>query len=242
MTNTAPPTVDLVMPVYNEGASIYETGREWMDYSAASGIPIRLVLSEDGSRDNTVEELRRLEADFGALIISEPVRKGYSKAVVDGIRATTADLTCVVDSDGQCDPRDLERLLARNPDFETVISGIRTPRADTALRRSASGAFNGYYRMRTGVSMSDPSCPYVLGTRDIMHRIAQRDPLLPQGYWWEFHARRAGYGINAIQIPTAHRIRLDGESRVYSLRNMYKIGWNHARALSLLEREIKSSS
>ena len=69
-------------------------------------IPIRFVICEDGSRDNTVEVIKGLSQSLPIHLISDSERKGYSRAVLDGFRATTAEFVGFIDSDGQCDPRD----------------------------------------------------------------------------------------------------------------------------------------
>lgn len=82
-------TIDVVLPAHNEGASIGSTLRDFY-YKVAleSKIPIRFVVCEDGSTDDTVLVLRQLAKEIPLKLISDPVRKGYSRAVIDGMRAS----------------------------------------------------------------------------------------------------------------------------------------------------------
>src|SRR5688500_10081986 len=101
-TGTPRPTIDVVLPAHNEGASISATLRAFHRTVAVdSGIPIRFVVCEDGSSDDTVAVLKALAAELPLKLISDPVRKGYSRAVIDGLRATDSDWVACIDSDGQ---------------------------------------------------------------------------------------------------------------------------------------------
>jgi glycosyltransferase involved in cell wall biosynthesis len=48
--------------------------------------PNRFIVREDGSRDNTVSVVQALSREIPILLIREPVREGYPRAVNDGLR------------------------------------------------------------------------------------------------------------------------------------------------------------
>ena len=104
--------IDVVLPAHNEGASIGQTLNEFYEVvSRQQGIPIRFVVCEDGSVDNTVEVLKKIAETIPLKLIVDPVRKGYSKAVVDGFHATESEWVAFIDSDGQCDRQDFSNLV-----------------------------------------------------------------------------------------------------------------------------------
>ena len=87
-----PAIIDVVLPVHNEGASIAATLREFHRVvMLEGGQPIRFVVCEDGSSDDTVPVLEKLATELPLKLISDPVRKGYSRAVIDGFRGTTSE-------------------------------------------------------------------------------------------------------------------------------------------------------
>ena len=160
-----PTVIDIVLPVHNEGSSIAQTLREFhQKVSVEDGIPVRFVICEDGSSDDTVPVLQALAGELPIKLISDPVRKGYSRAVIDGLRATDSDWVLCIDSDGQCDPSDLVKLAAARPGHDMII-GYRNPRSDTPMRKAMSGAFGIVYRRFFNVRLRDPSCPYVFINR-----------------------------------------------------------------------------
>lgn len=234
------PTVDVVMPAHNEGASIAATIREF--HAAANdflGIPVRFVVSEDGSTDDTCEEIRRIGKEVPVHLISYPKRKGYSRAVVDGMRQTTADVVCFLDSDGQCDPRDLGALIERLNGYDLVV-GFRHPRRDSRFRRAISRAFGTVYRALFPVRLRDPSCPYLVIRQDALAKVLRGSPgVLKEGFWWEFNARAMAHGLRVAQVPVRHRQRAAGGTQVYRLSKIPRIAYEHVLGLFALRRELR---
>jgi glycosyltransferase involved in cell wall biosynthesis len=234
------PTIDVVMPAHNEGESIAATIREFQAVTRNTlGISVRFVVSEDGSTDDTCDEIRRLRMEMPVHLLSYPERKGYSRAVVDGMRETTADVVCFVDSDGQCDPRDLGALLERLDGCDLVV-GFRHPRRDSVFRRTISRAFGTVYRALFPVRLRDPSCPYLVISREALATVLTGSPgVLKQGFWWEFNARASAHGLRVAQVPVRHRRRAAGETQVYRLRKIPRIAYEHVLGLFALRRELR---
>jgi len=61
MMSKAAGAIDVVVPAHNEGASIGDTLRDFYSIVAVQNhIPIRFVVCEDGSTDDTVPVIERL--------------------------------------------------------------------------------------------------------------------------------------------------------------------------------------
>lgn len=239
---TLPEAIDVVLPAHNEGASIGGTLREFFDIVAAkSGIPIRFVVCEDGSSDDTVPVLRAVAKEIPLKLISDPVRKGYSKAVIDGMRATESQWVAFIDSDGQCDPRDFAALVALR-DGADIVMGWRNPRSDVWLRKLMSRAFAAPYRLLFNVRLKDPSCPYLLIRRHSLLRIlAGNVGILKQGFWWEFVARANALGLRIVETPVRHRLRSSGVTQVYRPTKVPRIAVEHLLGLWKLKQELDES-
>ncbi len=92
------PTVSLVMPAFNEGKVVYQTAAA----AAASTYPralLDIVIVNDGSTDNTREELDRAERDFGIRAIHLDRISGKRRAVVAGFKESKGEIVAIVDSD-----------------------------------------------------------------------------------------------------------------------------------------------
>jgi glycosyltransferase involved in cell wall biosynthesis len=230
--------IDIVLPAHNEGDGIGVVLREFFDVASADGVDVRFVVCEDGSTDNTVEVVKTLADELPITLITSKERKGYSRAVVDGLRETTADVVGFIDSDGQCDPSDLAQLVARLPGNDLVV-GYRVPRNDAWYRRVMSRSFKFVYERLFPVRLPDPSCPYMVIRQEVLSEVLRGSPgRLRQGFWWEFYARANAAGLRLATVPVHHRPRLAGETRVYRPTKIPGIAVEHLRALFTLKREL----
>jgi glycosyltransferase involved in cell wall biosynthesis len=230
--------IEIVLPIHNEAASIASTLREFHRVATEDGFAVSFRACEDGSTDGTQEVLRRLASELPLEVDSVAGRRGYSRAVIDGLRAATAPLVGFIDSDGQCDPADL-RLLAAAMDDHDIVFGYRAPRVDPFVRLVMSHAFGGAFRLVFPVKRRDPSCPYLLVRRDVIEGLLRGNPgILPQGFWWEFSARVHAAGLRVAEVPVHHRQRTAGTTQVYRATKVPRIAWTHLVGLLALRRDL----
>ncbi len=221
--------VQILLPVHNEAESIAGTVHEI--YDAISPLArVQFILCEDGSKDNTKEILTRLATEVPAKLLMSDARKGYSKAVIDGMLECTAPYLLCLDSDGQCDPKDFSKFWPHRDDADVLV-GWRVDRADNWMRKAMSGTFYLFYRALYRVPLHDPSCPFVLARRDVIQSIVGELGLMKQGFWWEFTARCHRRGRSIYEIPVHHRLRTAGVTQVYRLSKLPGIGYHHFIAL-----------
>jgi glycosyltransferase involved in cell wall biosynthesis len=98
------PLVSIVVPAYNEAASIEEV------LSRVSAVPFRteVIVVDDGSTDGTADLVAAVD---GVRLIRRPQNAGKGAAVRDGIAATTGAIVLIQDADLEYDPKDLPKLL-----------------------------------------------------------------------------------------------------------------------------------
>jgi glycosyltransferase involved in cell wall biosynthesis len=235
----AAPDVEVLLPVHNEGESVEATIREIYD-ELSPRVNVGFIICEDGSKDNTKEVLTRLAKELPLRLNLSDERKGYSRAVRDGMHMLQADYLLCLDSDGQCDPKDFWKLWDARNGCDVVL-GWRVTRADPLVRRALSRLFYLLYRMVLHVPVHDPSCPYVLIPGRVASQLADRLGAMQQGFWWEFVARvhRSGYRIT--ELPVNHRLRAAGVTQVYKWTRMPGIFFRHVSALFRIRAETSKN-
>ncbi len=223
------PVLEILLPVHNEAESIEGTIREI--YAVVSPqADLRFIICEDGSTDDTKKVLLRLGASLPLKLILNEERKGYSRAVIDGMKSMRADYLLCLDSDGQCDPNDFGKFWKAR-DRQDVAIGWRVKRADTVLRRALSRVFYLVYQLFYRIPVHDPSCPFVLSHKRVIEGLVAELGEMQQGFWWEFTARVYRQGYSLREIPVNHRSRSAGETQVYRISRMPGIGYRHFVAL-----------
>jgi NDP-sugar pyrophosphorylase family protein len=108
--------VSVVIPAYNEAASIQHVVRDFRPHVD------EVVVMDNCSADGTGELARQA----GAIVHSRPLR-GYGDALRQGMDAATGDIFVLVEADGTFRAKDLGKLLEFLKDADMVV-GTRTTR------------------------------------------------------------------------------------------------------------------
>jgi dolichol-phosphate mannosyltransferase len=158
------PELLVVMPVFNEQASVETVVREWIAMLGSVTPGFRILAIDDGSTDNTARILGDLQNEFGEQLewLRRPNR-GHGQTCVEGYRVALdrrIPFVFQIDSDGQSDPRYFAEFWTRRNDFD-VIYGKRT-RQDGLRRIAASLILRSALLMFARVDCVDANVPYRL--------------------------------------------------------------------------------
>jgi glycosyltransferase involved in cell wall biosynthesis len=166
-----PSSVSIVVPAFNEAASIAEVVGV-----LRRAAPWREVLVvDDGSTDPTAERA----AAVGATVIRHPYNKGNGAAVKSGIRHATGDYVLILDADGQHPPEDALRIAARLGEFDLVIGARSDATHATAARRAGNALLNRVASFLTGRRIPDLTSGFRGARRDCLREFLH---LLPNGF------------------------------------------------------------
>jgi dolichol-phosphate mannosyltransferase len=232
-----PYALQVLLPIHNEAESIEATIEE-IFAQISPVVPMQFLLCEDGSKDNTKEVLRQIAQRVPAKLLLSDERKGYSRAVRDGMLAAEAPYLLCLDSDGQCDPKDFRQFWECRNEADVLI-GWRVDRADNKMRKLMSRSFYMIWRSLFRCPIHDPSCPFMLAPRNVISEIAPRMGAMKEGFWWEFLARVHRSGYKLLEFPVQHRQRAAGITQVYRLKKLPGIGYKHFLALFKILSETR---
>jgi len=101
------PLLSVVMPVYNEHATVEEIVRRVL------AVPVRseLVVVDDASTDGTRELLASLAAECGFKLVLAERNRGKGASVRRGIQETTGEVIVVQDADLEYSPEEYPELI-----------------------------------------------------------------------------------------------------------------------------------
>jgi len=230
--------IAVLMPVHNEAETIEESVTEFHDVISRR-MPLELVLSEDGSTDDTESVIEELSGRIPLKAVLSTSRKGYAGGIKDGLKLVRADYVLITDSDGQHDPRDFWKLWNLRMKYD-VVSGWRKERADALYRKAMSRLFQLRIKSTFNLpNLMDITAPFKLMRTEVALEIAEKCKYMSESFWNEFSVRAHFGGYSIGETPVAHRSRADkSATRVYRLSKMPKIVLAQLRALSKLKLEL----
>ncbi|MEW6444619.1 MAG: glycosyltransferase family 2 protein [Pseudomonadota bacterium] len=185
-----------------------------------------IIVVDDGSNDATAE----VAAKGGARVIHHPYGMGNGAAIKSGARAASGDVIIFMDSDGQHDPADIPRLLAKLEEGYDMVVGARQQGSQASLGRGiANRLYNRLASYMTGHRIEDLTS----GFRAVRAaHFREFLDLLPNGFSYPTTITmaffRAGYPVTYIPIHAARRI---GKSHIRLMKDgmrflliIFKIG------------------
>lgn len=213
------PDLSVVFPVYNEEENLPILVAEIRQALDERGLNYEIVAVDDGSRDQSLEVLRRLRKENPMLRIVRLERNSGQTAALDaGWRAATGTFVVSLDADLQNDPGDIpammERLAAEKVD---MVIGVRVNRQDTAMRRLQSRIGNGVRNWITGDHITDTGCSLKLVRREAVDRIQ-----LFSGMHRFLPTLVRMHGYKVIEMPVNHRPRRFGVSKYGALNRAFR--------------------
>ena len=213
--------ISIVLPVHNEFLNLGKLIKEWdIELKKITNIQYEFVKVEDGSSDGTKELIIELEKTFHINNLSSEKKRGYSQAVLDGIKASKGNYILCTDSDNQIKVSSLIENINNLPNGDIFLFGARTPRNDPVHRKIYSKMFKILHDLLFKSGLLDPSCPFVLGQKETFNKLPEEFLLkMREGFWWGFVAVSKKKQINFNEVQIKHFKRSQGDAG-YQLNQM----------------------
>lgn len=165
-------TLYIVMPTYNEEANIRNVVKEWYSILKNGNENSRLVISDGGSKDRTLDILNELKTEYPKLVVipkpgtdhGTKVILLYKYAIEQG-----ADWIFQTDSDGQTLPSEFSEFWKLRKKYD-IIMGNRKKRGDGAGRKLVENVLRVYLKLFFGVMVPDANAPFRLMKSEVVNK------------------------------------------------------------------------
>ncbi|MCS6866093.1 MAG: glycosyltransferase family 2 protein [Gemmataceae bacterium] len=220
------PRLSLVIPAFNEVATIQRTLRAIQTYLEPRGYKYELIVAADGT-DGTREAAAALRSEMPVSVLGQPQRRGKGRGVREGMLAATGDICGFLDADYKVTIEEIEKVLPWFQHGYDIVIGSRKV-AGAAInaqrpwyRRLGSTGFALLMRPLVGLwGIADTQCGFKFFRGHVARDLFSRQRI--DGYMFDVEilalAVRSGYKIKEIGVHWQD----DGDTRLQLIRGNWK--------------------
>ena len=238
---SALPRLSLVVPAFNEVATIQHTLRAIRDYLEPRGFRYELIVPADGT-DGTREAAAALVSELPVTVMGEPQRRGKGKGVREGVLAATGDIVGFLDADYKVIIDEIEKILPWfDQGYDAVIGSRAAAGAEVRVsqpwyRRVGSKGFAMVMRPLVGLhGIADTQCGFKFFRAAVARDLFTRQRI--DGYMFDVEilslALRTGYKVKEVGVNWQD----DGDTRLKlvsgnwrNLKDLFRIRFNRKTA------------
>lgn len=233
----------IVLPAYNEEANIEEVIKQWYQICEkliGEGNDAKMVIANDGSKDNTFAIMQRLQTQYHLLEPLDKPNSGHGATVLYLYRFAIdkkADYIFQTDSDGQTLPKEFWQMWENRNNFDFQI-GTRGERQDGAGRVFVTKTLRLVVWMMFHVWVKDANTPFRLLKVEKLRPILD---VIPSDY------NLANVAVSAIAVrwnykigwyPITFRPRQGGINSI-NMRRIIRIGIKALSDFRTINKNLK---
>lgn len=233
----------IVIPAYNEEMNIEAVIRDWHPVAKRIGNGSKLVIIDDGSKDNTYRIMQRLTEEYDCLMPLTKPNKGHGATVLYGYRYALeqgADYIFQTDSDGQTLPEEFWAFWEKRKTSAMVI-GHRKGRQDGFSRVLVTKTLKLVCLLCFGVKVTDANTPFRLMQASMLKNNLS---LVPEDYNLSnviisvIYAKKR---LPVLYIPITFRPRQGGVNSI-NFKKITKIGRQAVKDFRTINQCLKTIS
>lgn len=238
MDTTNQDSLYIVMPAYNEEVNIEQVARSWHSVVSGIGGSSRLVIFNDGSKDQTYAKLLSLKEELPYLVpVDKPnsghgatVRYAYQYSLDNG-----ADYIFQTDSDGQTLPEEFSSFWEKRAGHAAII-GHRNHRQDGFSRVFITKVLKLVILIIFRVRITDANTPFRLIPRATMQKYLPKIPMNFNLTNVLLAVLMADAKEDMLFLPITFRPRQGGKNSI-NLRRIFRIGLQAVKDFRAIRKE-----
>jgi len=203
--------VSIVVPLYNESSVIEKLlERIQSNTSLMDGIQWNLILVNDGSTDDTVDQVKchRHLFEGSVKLITFSRNFGHQRALLAGMTSATGDAVICLDADLQDPPEMIPQFLEKFREGYEVVYGVRQNRMESLPKRLAYSLFYRIFQRVAETAIPLDAGDFGLVSQRVISLIRttpERDLFL--------RGLRGWFGFKQIGLPYDRPERFAGETK-----------------------------
>ncbi len=200
----------IVIPAYNEEKRLPPTLDAILSWRPGSNFDARIIVVDDGSKDNTREIVKEYAArNTNITLICEP-HVGYMNAIISGLTKAETDLRVTIESDLPVHPEVLDSIAADILKYDMIIgsrlSGDSDVEGKSGIRRIISSFYSILFQILFRCNFKDPQIGFKIYRANVLSHILPQLRLPDDGLKSsEFMIKVYGFGYSILEIPVQYK-------------------------------------
>ncbi len=230
----------IVIPAYNEEENIKNVIEEWYEIVEKVGNTSKLLVIDDGSKDNTFKIMKECAKDRPNLIAKTKENSGHGATILYGYNyaiENNAKYIFQTDSDGQTTSKEFWNFWEQREEYDMVI-GNRNAREDGLSRKIVTKILKLVIKICFGVTVTDANTPFRLMKADSLKKELK---YIPKDYFLSnvlisvlFEKEK----LKVKYIPITFKPRQGGKNSI-NIKKIFKIGTQSLKDFIKINKELK---
>ncbi len=232
----------IIIPAYNEEATIRDVIDEWYPMVVMAGSESRLVIIDDGSRDKTLKTVESEAAGKPQLVVLSKPNSGHGATILMGYKYALeqgADYVFQTDSDGQTRASEFPDFWRMRRQYDMIV-GYRNKRQDGLSRIVVTKILKLVVLLCFHVSIKDANTPFrLMNAKTLSKKIT----LVPEDFFLTNVLLAVIYTKHKCKvkfIPITFRARQGGVNSI-NMKRIFGIGKNALKDFLRLNKTIDAA-
>ncbi len=220
----------VIIPVYNESEIIQEVISDWNNCLDKLHIDYLIKVFNDGSTDDTLEQLNEVKLQYKNLQIIDKPNSGHGPTILKGyIESQNSKWIFQVDSDNEITASNFEKFWNVKDEYDFII-GSRTNRQAPLARKIITQISNTVVGLFFGFGIKDCNAPFRLLKTEVFRDVIQTIP-------------KDTFAPNIIisGLSTKHKLRYKNIPVAFEFRKTGEVSINKWKLLKASLRSFKQT-
>jgi len=166
--------ISIIIPSYNEEGNIIELNKKLVQ--TLNDYDYELIYINDGSTDNTLEKIKSIANDEKIKYISFSKNFGKDAAIYAGLKKSTGDYTCIIDSDLQQNPKYIIAMinhLEKNENIDQIAMVMKDRNKENIFNKIFKKTFYKFINLLSDTQFVDGASDFRMFRKNVKNAILQ---------------------------------------------------------------------
>jgi glycosyltransferase involved in cell wall biosynthesis len=226
-------TINIIIPAYNEGLYIYNVVEEIVEVESTFDEDFRIIIVDDSSTDNTLEQIEKAKANFNnsdIICLKNQTNKGKGYSLRVGFEYCQPGLIIIQDADLEYSPSEYKKLvipIIKNKTdvvYGSRFQGSEPKRVLYYTHYIANRWLTMISNIFTGLNLSDMETCYKVFKTELIPHIALKENRF--GFEPEITAKLSRIkGIRFVEVGISYYGRTYSEGKKIKFSDALRAIW-----------------